>query len=179
MLDSLEYASVELGAPVLDEAEASPAGPMVSCIEESIDDIETVVDSNEELAAILFFRSVLGLSKLIRVEMSGLSAGVTWFIGNMGSNLLPVLELGFELDARGDSSLVVGPRFVVLGDISAGDGELDVVEDEDDEEAFDAAVTVVDDVEAFDVDFDDELEGDANEGEVDIERFGLPILFGL
>lgn len=84
--------------------------------------------------------------------------------------MLPRSELVLEFDARGDSSLAEGPLFNI-----PGEGELDVVDDEDDVEDDAAAITVA---EEFDVDFV-ELEGDADEGEVDIERFGPPILIVL
>lgn len=56
-----------------------------------------------------------------------------------------------------------------FGDAKAGDGELDTV-DEDDEEA--AVAVETEDVDEFEVDLV-ELEGDAEDGEVDIDKLGL------
>lgn len=83
--------------------------------------------------------------------------------------MLPV----FEFEASGDSNLTVGPLFDIFGDRRAGDGEFGEVEEDEQ-----AVVVETDEVEQFEVDLV-ELDGDANEGEVDSERFGLPILFRL
>lgn len=146
-------------------------------------DIGNAVDSNDEFTARLLLKSALGLSRLIRDELRGLSAGgVTLFAGNSvdwGTDLLPLkLEPVFELDARGDSTLEVEPRFGRLGESRAGEGELEVVDDDEEEDDVAIAVAVDDDDDEFDVDFV-EFEGEAEEGEVDTERFGLPILFAV
>lgn len=79
--------------------------------------------------------------------------------------LIPV----FDPDASGDS-ILVGALLETFGDAKAGDGELDTV-DEDDEDGVAVAVET-EDVDELEVDLV-ELDGDAEDGEVDIDRFGL------
>jgi len=78
--------------------------------------------------------------------------------------LLPLL--GF--DASGDSNLAAGPRMETFGDSRAGEGEFDEVEDDDE-----AVVVDTDEVDEVDL---VEFDGDESEGEVEEERFGLPVL---
>lgn len=80
--------------------------------------------------------------------------------------LLPVLEP----DAKGDSNLDVGVLLVMFGDNKAGDGEFETVDEEDDEEV--AVAVLKEEFEEFDVDLV-EFDGDANDGEVETDRFGL------
>lgn len=143
--------------------------------------IGTAVDSNDELASGFFLKLFFGLSRLILVCRLFCGSATLLGIDSVTDNLLCMLIPALEFEASGDSNLTVpNPRFATFGDRRAGEGEFDEVDEDDDEDDDDAVAVVVeiDDVEEFEVDLV-EFDGDVSEGEVDRDKFGLPILFRL